>query len=78
MNIKRTLGKTGYKITPIGFGGIPLNKEEQKIDSPEKSYQDCTGCESCIKKCPYELNTSRIFKQTINDMRVDRQLNGKI
>ncbi len=27
----------------------------QRLAGAEKSYSDCTGCEECLTKCPYEL-----------------------
>lgn len=36
----------------------------ERVRNLPKSYKDCTACGECIKKCPYELDSPRIFKET--------------
>ncbi|MCU0287015.1 MAG: aldo/keto reductase [Acidobacteria bacterium] len=37
----------------------------ERIANLPKSYKDCIACGECIKKCPYELDSPRIFKETL-------------
>lgn len=39
-----------------------------RVNALEKSYKDCTGCSDCIDKCPYDLDTPGIFKETLEVM----------
>lgn len=36
----------------------------ERVRNLPKSYKDCTACGECVKKCPYELDSPRIFKET--------------
>ncbi len=36
---------------------------ERTLNLP-KSYKDCSECRECVKKCPYELDSPKIFKET--------------
>lgn len=36
----------------------------ERVNNLPKSYKDCIACGECIKKCPYELDTPNIFKET--------------
>lgn len=33
-----------------------------RLNALPKGYQDCTGCNECIEKCPYNLNMPAIFQ----------------
>ena len=41
----------------------------ERVNNLEKAYNDCIECGECIKKCPYDLDTPRIFKETWDDMK---------
>jgi len=43
-----------------------------RIQSLPKSYQDCTGCNECIGKCPYDLDNPSIFQDTWKRVQEDR------
>ncbi|MCP4148570.1 MAG: aldo/keto reductase [bacterium] len=36
----------------------------ERINNLPKSYKDCNACGTCIKKCPYDLDMPKIFKET--------------
>lgn len=36
----------------------------ERVNNLPKSYKDCIACGECTKKCPYELDTPKIFKET--------------
>jgi predicted aldo/keto reductase-like oxidoreductase len=36
----------------------------ERMNNLPKSYKDCIECGECVKKCPYELDTPGIFKET--------------
>jgi hypothetical protein len=35
----------------------------ERLDGLGKKYTDCIACGECIKKCPYDLNTPKIFRE---------------
>jgi predicted aldo/keto reductase-like oxidoreductase len=39
-----------------------------RINSLAKSYKDCIECYECVKKCPYDLDMPKIFKETWKEM----------
>lgn len=44
-----------------------------RLGSLPKSFQDCIACGECISKCPYDLNTPEIFKDTWEKILEDRK-----
>lgn len=36
----------------------------ERINALPKAYKDCIECYECVKKCPYELDNPKIFKET--------------
>ncbi|MBN2400606.1 aldo/keto reductase [candidate division KSB1 bacterium] len=47
----------------------------ERIDTLAKTYQDCTACGECVKKCPYQLDMPKIFSETWGKMRADKEAN---
>ncbi len=45
----------------------------ERIQSLPKKYQDCIGCLECVNKCPYNLDTPEIFKDTWDKILKDRR-----
>jgi predicted aldo/keto reductase-like oxidoreductase len=43
----------------------------ERINDLPKSYKDCIECYECVKKCPYELATPKIFKETWKKISTD-------
>ncbi|MBN2134935.1 MAG: aldo/keto reductase [Acidobacteria bacterium] len=35
----------------------------ERLAGLDKKYTDCIACGECIKKCPYDLNTPKIFRE---------------
>lgn len=40
----------------------------ERINNLPKSYKDCVECCECVKKCPYDLDMPKIFKETLKAM----------
>ena len=71
---KRVLGRTGWEVSAISFGGIKLPRARQKqcTEVLNKALdlginfidtEECAECEQCIEKCPYELDIPRLLKR---------------
>lgn len=41
----------------------------ERINALPKSFKDCIECYECVKKCPYELDNPKIFKETWEQIR---------
>jgi predicted aldo/keto reductase-like oxidoreductase len=46
----------------------------ERLEMLEKGYGDCTACGECITKCPYELDTPNIFRETWVKIQADQKL----
>jgi len=44
----------------------------ERIDALAKTYKDCVACGECVKKCPYQLDMPKIFKETWAKMLADK------
>ncbi len=40
-----------------------------RIKSLDKNYLDCIDCKQCLEKCPYEIDSGKIFQQIKNELR---------
>lgn len=43
-----------------------------RLEALPKKYTDCEGCGVCVKRCPYNLDTPKIFRETWKKMAADR------
>jgi len=46
----------------------------ERLANMPKTFQDCTQCGQCIVKCPYDLDSPRIFKETLEIIRREQAL----
>jgi uncharacterized protein len=44
----------------------------ERINTLAKTYKDCAACGECVKKCPYQLNMPKIFRETWQKMLADK------
>jgi len=46
----------------------------ERINSLPKSFKDCIECGQCISKCPYDLDSPKIFRDTWKKIRQDQNI----
>jgi hypothetical protein len=44
----------------------------ERIGALAKTYKDCAACGECVKKCPYQLDMPKIFRDTWERMLADK------
>ena len=49
----------------------------ERLQVLPKSFKDCFECRECVTKCPYDLDTPGIFKETWQSILHDRKSQGK-
>jgi predicted aldo/keto reductase-like oxidoreductase len=49
----------------------------ERLQALPKTYRDCIDCRQCVEKCPYDLDSPGIFKNTWQAILEDRQSQNK-